>query len=102
MINIKGTAGMAKHAINCIVITITNRYQTISGQEHLLSYTALHLSVEREAFPTVGTKCLASNLCYKDSVLQSTMRESSYPSESLLHNFVSRPNARPLHLKVEY
>lgn len=38
MINIKGTAGLAKRAINSIVIAITNFYRTASGQDSLFIY----------------------------------------------------------------
>ena len=56
MINIKGAAGLAKRAINRIVIVITNCYQTVGGQGFLLSYTDVYPSSDGEAFPTVGTK----------------------------------------------
>ncbi len=77
MINIKGAAGLAKRAINRIVIARTNCYRTVGGQGLLLSYTDVHPLGDGEAFPTVGTKCLATNL---------------------LHSLVWRPNARPPHL----
>ncbi len=38
MINIKGAAGLAKRAINRIVIVITNCYQTAGGQGPLFIY----------------------------------------------------------------
>ncbi len=98
MINIKGAAGPANGAINHIVIVITNCYRTVGGQGFLFSYTDVYPSSDGEAFPTVGTRCLATNLCYKDSFLESALRESSYLSESLLHSSVWRPNARPPYL----
>ncbi len=38
MINIKGAADLAKRATNCIVIAITNYYQTVGGQGPLFIY----------------------------------------------------------------
>ncbi len=38
MINIKGVSGLAKRAINRIVIAITNCYRTVSGQGPLFIY----------------------------------------------------------------
>ncbi len=70
MINMKGAAGLAKIAINRTVIAITNCYRTVGGQALILSYTDVHPSGDGEAFPIVGTKCRATNLCYKDSFLQ--------------------------------
>ncbi len=102
MINIKGAAGLAKRAINRILIAITNCYRTVGGQGLLLSYTDVHPSGDGEAFPTVGTNALRPTYVNKDSFLQSALRESSYLSESPLHSLVWRPNARPPHPNVEH
>ena len=42
MINIKDAADLAKHATNCIVIAITNYYQTAGGQGPLFIYKDIY------------------------------------------------------------
>ncbi len=46
MINIKNAAGLAKRAINCIVIEITNCYQTAGGQDPLFLYKDIYSGAE--------------------------------------------------------
>ena len=92
MINIKDATGLANCAINCIGITITNCYPTVRRQGLLLSYTDVYPSGDGKAFPTVDTKCLATNLCTKIVSCGEPWKKSSCLSESPLHSLVWWPN----------
>lgn len=72
--------GLAQRAIIHEVIAITNCFRTVGGQGLLLSYPDVaHPPGDREAFPTVDIKCLATNPYYKDSFLQLAL-EKGRPS----------------------
>ncbi len=88
LINIKGAAGLAKHAINRIVIAITNCYQTAGGQGPLFIHKNIYsYSGYKNALQTVNVTKIVSCKQPTDALRRCLLE---MPSQSPMHSLSSR------------